>query len=197
MLQQGGNFIRGQAQYADVNGDGRADLIFQGNDNSFKLSLSNGSGFDTPVSVLQEGGSFVRGQAQYADMNGDGKADLIFQGNDNTFNVALSTGTGFASPFVAMAHGGGTTFVEGQARYADVNADGRADLIFQDNDNTFWVSVSDGASFAGMTKTFAALDHGGSFVLGQAGFADFNGDGRSDLMFQSTDNRFWLSSGYA
>ncbi|RTR08615.1 FG-GAP repeat domain-containing protein, partial [Azospirillum griseum] len=80
VVAEGGTFQAGQAQYADVNGDGKADLLFQDNDNNFYLSESTGNGFASPHLVIDHGGSFQTGQAQLADMNGDGKADLIFQG---------------------------------------------------------------------------------------------------------------------
>jgi hypothetical protein len=143
-LQHGGAYDPGQTQYADVNGDGKADLIFQTMDNYFYVSLSTGSGFITSI-WMQHGGGYVAGQAQYADLNGDGKADLIFQSNDNQFYVSLSTGSGFSAPVVWIQHGG--SFTKGQAQYADLDADGRADLIFQGNDNRFWVSLSTGSGF--------------------------------------------------
>jgi hypothetical protein len=96
--QQGGSFTAGQAQYADVNGDGMADLIFQGLDNRFWVSLSTGSGFTAPAQWMQHGGTFVAGQAQYGDVNGDGKYDLLFQANDNKEYLSLSSGSGFGAP---------------------------------------------------------------------------------------------------
>src|ERR1051325_570433 len=53
---------RRPAQYADLNGDGKADLIFQGLDNRFWVSLSSGTGFTTPALWVLQGGSFVEGQ---------------------------------------------------------------------------------------------------------------------------------------
>jgi VCBS repeat protein len=188
-VQHGGEILGADAaQYADVNGDGKADLIYQGSDNSFWVSLSTGKSFTPPAWWIQHGGSFVAGQAQYADLNGDGKADLIFQGLDNAFWVSLSTGNGFTSPAWWIQHGG--SFVAGQAQYADLNGDGKADLIFQGWDNTFWVSLSTGTGF---TPPTLWADHGGSFVEGQAQYADLNGDGKADLIFQGLDNAFWVS----
>ncbi|HXG51579.1 MAG TPA: FG-GAP-like repeat-containing protein [candidate division Zixibacteria bacterium] len=144
--QHGGEYLGGRAaQYADVDGDGYTDLIYQGWDNSFWVSLSNGSGFTAPALWAQHGGTFVAGQAQYADVNGDGKADLVFQGWDNSFWVSLSNGSGFTTPALWARHGG--TFVAGQAQYADVNGDGKADLTLHGTDDTFWVSSSTGSGF--------------------------------------------------
>jgi FG-GAP-like repeat len=112
-VQHGGTFTPGQAQYADVNGDGRADLIMQGNNNSFYVSLSTGSGFTAPVQWMQHGGSFIAGQAQYADVNGDGKCDLLFQGNDNKEYLSLSTGSSFGAPTVVADFGAYGSFQPG------------------------------------------------------------------------------------
>ena len=75
-----------------------ADLIFQGWDNTFWVSLSTGTSFTSPTLWVQHGGLFQQGQAQYADLNGDGRPDLIFQGVDDNFWVSLSTGSGFTAP---------------------------------------------------------------------------------------------------
>jgi hypothetical protein len=126
-MQHGGGFVAGEAQYADVNDDGRADLIYQGLDNRFWVSTSTGTAFSPPQNLVTHGGGFIPGEAQYADVNGDGRADLIYQGLDNRFWVSTSSGTGFSPPQNWVTHGGG--FIPGEAQYADVNGDGRADLI--------------------------------------------------------------------
>jgi hypothetical protein len=90
-VQHGGeNLGADAARYIDVNGDGKADLIFQGLDNAFWVALSTGNGFRP--------GQSGAGQAQYADVNNDGKPDLILQGMDYSFWVSLSTGSSFTSP---------------------------------------------------------------------------------------------------
>jgi hypothetical protein len=183
-----GEYLEGQAQYADLNGDGKADVIYQGSDNTFWDLLSTGTGFTSPTLWVDHGGSFLEGQAQYADLNGDGKADLIFQGVDNIFWVSLSTGTGFTGPVWWIQHGG--PFIVGQAQYADLNGDGKADLIFQGVDNIFWVSLSTGTGFTGPVWW---IQHGGPFIVGQAKYVDLNGDGNADLIFQGVDNNFWVN----
>jgi hypothetical protein len=45
-------FLEGQAHLVDLNGDGKADLIFQGWDNTFWISLSTGTSFTVPVPGL-------------------------------------------------------------------------------------------------------------------------------------------------
>lgn len=180
-----GSFIPGQAQYADVNGDGRLDLIVQGRDNSFRVALATGTGFGAFALAASQSGLYVAKQAQYADVTGDGKADLIFQAGDNAFWLSESTGTGFATPHKVVQHGGG--FVAGQVQYADITADGKADLIFQAGDNSLWLSESSGTGFVSPHKI---LQLSSSFTAGQIRYADINGDGSADLVVQSSDNRF-------
>jgi hypothetical protein len=73
VMIHGGAFTPPQTGYADVNGDGKADMLFQGTDNRFWLSLSTGTGFSTPRLVMRHGGPFAPGQTGYADVNGDHK----------------------------------------------------------------------------------------------------------------------------
>src|SRR5207247_301330 len=104
-VQHGGTFTAGEAQYADVNGDGRADLILQSLDNRFFVSTSTGSSFTAPVQWVQHGGSFTAGQAQYADVNGDGRFDLLFQASDNKEYLSLSSGSNFGAPTLVADFG--------------------------------------------------------------------------------------------
>jgi len=62
------------------------------------------------------------------------------QGTDNSFWVSLSTGNGFTSPALWIQQG--DTFHAGQAQYPDVSGDGKIDLVFQGNDNRFWVNLA-------------------------------------------------------
>ena len=96
VMGHGGPFAPGQTGYADVDGDGKVDMIFQGVDNRFWLSLSTGDGFAPAQLVMGHGGPFAPGLTGYADVNAMAKADMIFQGVDTRFWLSLSTAT--ASP---------------------------------------------------------------------------------------------------
>ncbi|MEO8627048.1 MAG: C1 family peptidase [Betaproteobacteria bacterium] len=75
---------------ADVNGDGKADLVFMGQDwagaatgLTIRTKLSNGDGTWRAVEqVLGDGSGTLTHPVLVADVNGDGKADLVFMGQD-------------------------------------------------------------------------------------------------------------------
>jgi hypothetical protein len=72
----------------------------------------------------------------------------------------------------------------------DVNGDGRADVLTQDLDNRFWLSLM---TTSGYSTPVEVLRHGGAYNPDGAHVADVNGDGRADILFQGFDNSFWLS----
>lgn len=83
---------------ADVNGDGRADIVGFG-DAGVLVSLSTGSSFARPVLWSPEFGSRTGWNStdhdrMLADVNGDGLADIVAHGEDGLI-VALSDGDSF------------------------------------------------------------------------------------------------------
>jgi hypothetical protein len=78
-------------QMADMDGDGRADLMYQGAGNEFWYYHSNGTGFDAGQLILDMTGTFAAASAGYGDLNGDGTGDIVLQGQNNEFWVSLNT----------------------------------------------------------------------------------------------------------
>ena len=85
----------------DVNGDGKADLIFTGRGGLY-VALATGRGFLYPVRWTNNYGAESkycdpRYKLLMADMNGDGMADLVAFDGAHVY-VSLSTGNGFTTP---------------------------------------------------------------------------------------------------
>lgn len=176
-----GRSVPEQLQYADVNGDGKADALYfdAGRTGSVWVSLSGGEGFAKAVQWIRYGQSSPE-QIQYADVNGDGMADALYLDTvrDNGVWVGLSTGKTFEAPTL-WAH-----FKRGlpeRIQYADVNGDGSADAICFDRsgDGGIHVSLSTGKDFGDASLW---LQHG-RFLPQQMRYADVDGDGKADALF--------------
>ena len=185
---------------ADVNGDGRADIIGFGSDGvSVALGQNNG-GFGSPIAALNR--EFVYNttwtneniHSRYvADVNGDGRADIVGFGNSDVY-VALGQSNGtFSSRLTALAGGAFTASYgwNNERRYArrlaDVNGDGRADIVGFHEDR---IDVSLGQSNGTFAAPLTGMS-GGDFTASKGWtdenvysrhLEDINGDGRADIV---------------
>jgi hypothetical protein len=168
---------------ADVNGDGRADLVHTQH-GYFYVGLSEGTGFghwswSSAIPMINWDAAGV--QSFLADVNGDGRADLVHT-QHGTFYVGLSDGLGFGHwswsspmPMINWDAPGAKSFL------ADVNGDGRADLVHTQN-GSFYVGLSDGLGF-GHWSWINPMPMINWDAPGAKSFlADVNGDGRADLV---------------
>jgi hypothetical protein len=119
--------------YADFNGDGKLDAATGNGGNSMSVFLGKGDGtfgaktdYATPKLPY-----FLTFDISAADFNSDGKADLVVSGGNPVGNVALYLNKGdgsFATP-IAVPVG----FGPNQVTTADLNRDGKQDLITANN----------------------------------------------------------------
>jgi len=187
-----------QLQFADVNGDGTADLIFRA------VSTSC-----TSATVMRPGWTcgFVAGEypacpSGYTEINNwttttgswchdpELPKTLYYtecQDCNNTqgIQVSLSTGSSFtgATLWYPGLYGNNGNYEYDQVKLADLNDDGRADLTFRGAGNAVTVALSNGAAFE-FSTTLSGF--GGGYASEQIQLADVNGDGRDDVVHRST-----------
>jgi len=130
---------------ADVNGDGKADVVVVncgptgasscGLGNLAAVLLGNGDGTFLPAVTYDSGGDFPA-SVVVADVNGDGKPDLLVANFAST-GVLLGNGNGTFQPpqTYGVQAAGGTITV------ADVNGDGRPDLLEADGDVSLFLNI--------------------------------------------------------
>jgi FG-GAP-like repeat/FG-GAP repeat len=119
---------------ADVNGDGKPDaLVANQSSNTVGVLLGNGDGTFRPAVAYNSGASGA-GSVAVADVNGDGKLDLLVAhivgvtGTCNGGCIGILLGNGDGTFQSAVTYSSGAF----QARFvavADVNSDGKADLV--------------------------------------------------------------------
>ena len=162
---------------ADVNGDGKLDLICAnsggGNGNTLTVLTNNGSGGFGSNATLNVGSDPYCVVA--ADVNGDGKPDLISANDgDNTLTVLTNNGSGGFGSNATLNVGSQPDCVVA----ADVNGDGKLDLISANVDaNTLTVLTNNGSGGFGSNATLTV----GSYPVFVVA-ADINGDGKLDLI---------------
>jgi len=195
------SFDSNPRQIADVNGDGLADIVGFSYDAVY-ISLGQSDGTFGSISVamadnftVNKGGwtSFDQYPRQLADVNGDGRADIVGFGYDAVY-VALGQSDGtFGSTSVAMADnftvnkGEWTSFDQYPRQLADVNGDGRADIVGFGYDA---IHISLGQTDGTFAPT--SVDQNDDFTVNNGGWnsfdsyprqlADVNGDNRADIV---------------
>jgi hypothetical protein len=177
---------------ADVNGDGKPDVVVVNNVMANFLSktvgvlLENGDGTFQPAVAYGSGGVIPLSLA-IADVNGDGKPDLLvanfwasFQNLNGTVGVLLGNGDGtFQSPVAYASGGTGGPNSGGSVAVADVNGDGKPDLLVASEGNaSVGVLLGRGDGTFHPVVTYGSGGTGANSVA----VADVNGDGKPDLL---------------
>jgi hypothetical protein len=161
---------------ADVNGDGRADVLVAG-ENGLAVLLGNGNGTLRRMALYDTAGKLRTGLA-VADLNHDGKPDAVMASLEgNSISVLLNKGDG---SFVRA----GEYFGIPQAfkvAAGDVDGDGIPDVAVSTYSGTkLYVLHGNGDGTLGTPKAYTVPESSNSVHI-----ADFDGDGRNDISVDS------------
>jgi hypothetical protein len=196
----------------DLNGDGHLDLaVTNSGSNSISLLMGNGDGTFQPkidLALLLTPFSLAVG-----DFNGDGKADIALgTGNATTDDMTMLIGNGngtFGAPVttVTATDTFGFAFAgtaQSSISAADVNGDGRLDLVVVSNTDVRepfgrggFITLTEPGSVSVLLGngdgTFQAPRNSATgFDLTSVVVGDFNGDGRPDFAVNGSSAVLWV-----
>ena len=183
---------------ADINGDGRTDVLLSKPDGNGKsVYINSVSGFvaqpwSFPIIPSTYGTNTHR--VSPGDFNGDGKIDLLEEtiaNNNWTARIYLSTGTNFTPMAPQSALCTGCTLQNVSFLLADANGDGKTDvLVTYRNNNTTYGNrryLSTGNSLVVSGPSAADFSLPGSYnspwadLRNTVGVGDFDGNGLADI----------------
>jgi hypothetical protein len=158
---------------ADVNGDGRLDLITENaGSNSISVLLGLPSSKKVPAGTFAAARDYAVGPRPYSlavgDFNGDGKPDVVAGVSSGT-SVLLGNGDG---TFQAARNSALT--LGSYIAAADVNGDGKLDLLTNYDGVSVLLGNGDGTFRAGPTTA--------NPLVSATAVGDFNGDGKLDVI---------------
>ncbi|QDG76920.1 FG-GAP-like repeat-containing protein [Labrenzia sp. PHM005] len=189
-----------EAALADVDADGDLDVVtanFQGNGNGIYLFDSGSNTFSASTATL---GTLASRDVVLADVDGDGDLDAALAPytadvpNQVWLSNAANKGSGDPLAFTQSS----SAQVGSQARnlqFADMNNDGRADLVTVSGGATVEVHINNGSG--SFTQAFSTVSGSSSDQFYGLAVADLDGDGDMDVATgnDTGNNYVWTNNG--
>jgi hypothetical protein len=163
---------------ADLNGDGKLDLVVGIWNEGLAVLMGNGDGTFQPATLYSGLGQIFA--VSIADVNHDGKPDVIVAGivqTTGTITVLLGKGDGTFQPALTYPSGAPTDYWATAIAAADMDGDGKLDLVVANYQNGVGVLRGNGD---GTFQPVVLYSSGGSAE--SALVTDVDGDGIADVV---------------
>jgi len=171
-------------QVADINGDGKDDIIAQNKSGEWWAAVSDGTSFNNQY--LGRWNANAYSEVVVGDFNRDGRDDIAgFQDGNGQWWIGLSTGTRFLTRFAGRWNAAAGFH---DVQVGDFDGDGKDDLAAQNSGGRWFIGTVDAST---QLQMYYAARWGSS--RGEAVVGDFNGDGRDDLGSLHSNGSWWIS----
>ena len=167
---------------ADLNGDGKLDIVVGLWNSGLAVLMGNGDGTFQPATLYSGLGQIYA--LSIADVNHDGKPDVIAAGyaqTVGTITVLLGKGDGTFQPVKTFPSGAPTGYWPSAVAVADMNKDGKLDLVVANYLSNVGVLLGNGD---GTFQSVVLYSSGGA---SNAVVIDVDGDGIADVVVGSRD----------
>jgi hypothetical protein len=166
-----------QSATADLDNDGRTDLLATSNSNAgLHWYRNTGSGFAAPV-ALSAPALLNSAILRSGDLDEDGKTDIVFSDNEHEVEWMRGTGSGsFAAPVTLRTENASTGPL--CLGVEDIDRDGDLDIIYDAGWNVLENTAAHSSPAASVTSLTGTLPSGSVDLE----TTDLNGDGRDDLV---------------
>jgi hypothetical protein len=182
------------AGVGDFGGDGKSDILWHNTNGQLSMWQMDGSTLLSAGEVVSIPTAWQI--AAVADFDGDGKSDILWRHSSGT--VAEWNMNGMALASGGAVAGGAVVTSDWQiAGVGDFGGDGKNDILWQNTNGQLAIWQMDGS-----TLINAGVAVGGAAVSADwhiGGVADFNGDGKSDILWRNNSGAVaeWNMNGTA
>ena len=168
---------------ADVNGDGKQDVLIGGSGSAAILNGKGDGTFETPV--LLSSGSYQLVDVAAGDLNGDGRMDIVCAIANPNAGIAVflqnADGSFSAGQVLITQYASGTAVA-----VADFNGDGKLDVLLGAAQEVQYLSGNGDGTLQQPVPVYGGLD------TGPIALADFNRDGLMDFAAANYDTQYRL-----
>ena len=169
----------------DFNDDGQSDILWQNTSGQAAIWEMNGTNV-TDASLVGPNPGPNWKVVGTGDFNGDGHSDILWQNTSGQVAIWEMDGT---NPIA-----GGSQWVGANpgpdwkaVGTGDFNGDGKSDILFQNTGGQVAIWEMDGTNPIAGGSQWVGANPGPDWKA--VGTGDFNGDGKSDILFQNTDGQ--------